>query len=328
VDTLRRKTICSFTLVALIMSCFSLVQQTYSQSDSQTLKVSNYSWYFDSVGGFHVVGEVQNVGTTILQPVWLGATIYTPDGTPQILSNPCRVYVSYMLPQQKAPFLMDFPLRDMSWMSQGIDRTEFTVIQADTNSSYQYPDVVVSSSTLSTDATGVYWVSGKVQNTGNRTATNVRVIGTFYNSTGTVVAAGYSEVVTPSNLSPSNSASFKVGAFDVNQTETTPDRQISSYTLLVQAEGPLLNGTIPPVSNSTVPISGSSTNSTSDDNSTVPEAPGLNYGAIIVVVIVIVAAALLLFSRRRSSKASTAKSTKPQAVGKRKQSPRNRRRDI
>jgi hypothetical protein len=291
--------------------------------------VSNYSWYFDSIGGFHVVGEVQNVGTTILQPVWLGATIYTPDGTPQILSNPCRVYVSYMLPQQKAPFLMDFPLRDMSWMSQGIDHTEFTVIQADTNSSYQYPDVVVSSSTLSTDATGVYWVSGKVQNTGNRTAINVRVIGTFYNSTGAVVAAGYSEVLTPTNLSPSNSATFKVGAYDVNKTETTPDRQISSYTLLVQIEGPLFTGAIPPVSNSTVPISGLPTNSTSNDgNPTIPEAPGLNYGAIIIVVIIIVVAALLLFNRRRSSKASTAKSTRPQAVGKRKQSSKNSRRDV
>jgi len=39
-------------------------------------------------------------------------------------------------------------------------------------------------------AEGEYWVSGSVQNTGTQTATKLRLIGTFYNASGTVVAAG------------------------------------------------------------------------------------------------------------------------------------------
>lgn len=314
-------------LITLVFLGFGLVRQASSQSED--LKVLDYSWYFDSIGGFHVVGEVQNIGTTILNPVVLGGTIYTPDDTLQARSNPCIVYVNYMLPQQKAPFLMDFAQRDMSWMSQGIDRVEFTVIEANANSSYQYQALAITSSSLSTDSTGVYWVSGQVQNTGNATATNVRVIGTFYNSTKNVVAVGYSTALTPNLLNPSSSASFKVGAFDVNKTETTPDRQISSYTLIVQTEGPLYSGT-PPAgasyssSNSSSPSSPSSPDSPSDGNSPDSTAPDyLRYIAIIVVIIIAVVVVAIYFGRK-TSKSSAEKTLKSQSTGTRRQPPRRR----
>jgi hypothetical protein len=321
-----------FSLVlALMLLSFGLIQQVSSQSTNQdNLKVLNYSWYFDVAGGFHVVGEVQNVGTTILNPVVLGATIYTPDGTPQIQSTPCQVYVQYMLPQQKAPFLMDFPLIDMSWISQGIAHTDFTVIMANTTSSYQYPDLTITSSALSLDEEGIYWVNGEVRNTGNSTANNVRVIGTFYNATGTVVAAGYSEKLTPANLAPSSSAPFKVGAFDVNKTETEESRQITNYKLMVQTEGPLLSGTPPPVSefNSTNTQTPSSGDSSSGDNSSNQAALGytLRYVALIVVIVIVVGS-VLAYRRRKSSKLSTEKKTKSPSVGKRQRPSRRGRRN-
>ena len=325
-ESLRKGVICASTLFVLMLLGFGLVHETYSQTENQSnrLKVLNYSWYFDSIGGFHVVGEVQNQGTSVLNPVVLGGTIYTPDGTAQILSNPCRVFVNYMLPNQKAPFLMDFAVRDMSWMSQGIGHVDFTVIQADSNSSYQYPDLSITSSALSTDSTGVYWVSGKVQNTGNRTATNVRVIGTFFNATNNVVAAGYSVVLTPNLLNPSSSVSFKVGAFDVNKTETSPDRQISSYTLMVQTEGPLLSGTPPASSsysssNSSSTESPSSGGSSSDDSSSNSPGPDyLRYIAVVAIVIAVIGS-LLVYSRRKTSKVSTEEAQKSQSTTKRRQ---------
>jgi hypothetical protein len=312
----------------LVLLGFSLVHRVSSQSDD--LKVLNYSWYFDSIGGFHVVGEVQNVGAEILNPVVLGGTVYTPDGTPQIRSNPCVVYVNYMLPQQKAPFLMDFALRDMSWMSQGIDYVEFTVIEADANSSYQYPNLAITSSVLSPDSTGVYWVSGKVQNTGNETAINVRVIGTFYNATNDVVAVGYSEPVTPKLLNPSSSASFKVGAFDVNKTETAPDRQISSYTLTVQTEGPLFSGTPPQStsyssSNSSDTPSPSSPDSPSDGgDSSNSAAPDYLRYIVIIAIIAVAIGVLLVYNKRRTSRASTENARQSRKVEKRKQPARRR----
>ncbi len=316
-------------LLIVIMFGFSLIHQASSQSEN--LKVLNYSWYFDSLGGFDVVGEVQNVGSTILNPVVLGGIPYTPDGNAQTRSNPSVVYVNYMLPQQKAPFLMEFRSNDMSWLSQGVDHIDFEVVKAPANDTYQYPDLKITSSQSSVDPDGTCWVSGAIQNTGSQTATNVRAIATFYNSSNIVIATGYSEPI--SSLSPSGSASFKVGAFDLNQTLATPDRMVSSYTLIIQPAGPLLTGTPPAPSsysstfstNSSTPSnpSNNSTDSGSNNNPSNPASPGLNYVAIIIVVVIIIAV-LLVFSRIRSGKASNKKDTKSQTVIKRKQSSRKR----
>ena len=306
---------------------FSSIHQASSQSEDLNV-LNNYSWYFDNIGGLHVVGEVQNVGPSILNPVVLGGTIYTQDSA-QLSSNPCIVYVNYMLPQQKAPFLMDFMQLDMSLLSQGIEHIEFTVIEAKSNSSHQYPNLAITSSSMSTDSTGACWVSGEVQNTGDKTATNVRVIGTFYNDANGVVAVGYSEVLIPNLIHPSSSASFKVGAFDVNMTETTPDRQISSYTLLVQAQGPLLEGTPPPST------SHSSSNSSSSSPPSSPDSPSnedtsnsapIDYLrlASIVALVAVAIGIIIVYNKRKTSKASKEITTKHQPAIKRRQ-PTNRR---
>jgi hypothetical protein len=317
----------SLLLLALMLFGFGLIRQASSQSEN--LKVTNYSWYIDSIGDFHVVGEIQNVGSTILNPVVIGGIVYTLDGGSQSMSNPCVVFVNYMLPQQKAPFLMDFFSADLSWLSQGVDHVEFQIIQANETSSYQYPDLTITSSKVSTDAEGGYWVMGTLQNIGTETATAVRVVATFYNASNSVVAAGYS--VPPDDLSPSGSASFKVGAFDVNRTATTPDRIISSYSLLVQAEGPLLSGTPPSgsPSESSSGSSGSAADSGSSGSSSNPiVAPGTQYVAVIVIVIIIIGGVLIVFNRRKSSKPSAEKDTKSKAVGRRRQSPKSRLRDV
>jgi len=332
---LRKSLIYSSILMALILLSFGLVSQAFSQSSQQqNLKVINYSWYIYS-GVLVVVGTVQNVGPTILQPVLIGGIIYTPDETAQVWSNPCRVYASHMIPQQTAPFLMEFPSTDLSWLSQGIDHIDFQTIQADANDTYQYQDLTIASSKLAADSEGVYWVTGTIQNIGTTFANKVRVNAAFYNSSGTVVAVGYSP--DSYNISSSDSASFRAGAFDVNKTETSPDRQITSCTLWIYCESPLLSGTPPsPKSFGSTVLSttdNSSTdsnsnnngsNNSSNDNSSNPAAPGLNYAAIIAIIVVVIVAALV-YLRIKSRKTSTAKTTKPQAVGKRGQSARRRR---
>ena len=328
--TLRKRNIQLAILMVMVFLGFSLVYQASSRSEN--LKVLNYSWYIDSIGGFHVVGEVQNAGSTILDPVVLAGTVYTPDGEAQIQSIPCVAYVKYMLPQQKAPFLMDFRSIDLSWLWQGIDRIDFEEVQANVTDKYQYPDLTVTTSALSIDAEGVYWVTGNVQNTGSKTATNVRVIATFLNASNTVVAAGYSQLLTPSSLNPLGVASFRVGAFDVNKTETTPDRQISSYTIIVQAEGPLLSGT-PPSSTSYSPSNSSSPNSPPPDSSSnvdSSDSPPIDYLrlATITAIVCAPAAVLLIFRRRKAARASTEQERKSQPVLNRKKRPGKRRRDI
>ena len=75
----------------------------------------------------------------------------------------------------------------------------------------------------------VYVVSGSITNTGNQTANNIRIIGTYYHVSGVVVAVGIAELKDP--LAPNKSASFIVSEFDASPNLVT---EISSYALLVQ----------------------------------------------------------------------------------------------
>jgi hypothetical protein len=301
---MRKDTVYLFVLLTFLSLSLACVQKVSSQPEK--IKVLSYSWYVDSIGFFDVVGEVQNVGPNTIESVVLGGIVYTIDGAEQGRSNPTYVYVNCLIPQQKASFFIEFSPQqtatgDLSWLSIGVDRVDFTVIDANVTNNYRYPDITVQSSSGAADKEGTYWVSGTVQNSGNQTATNIRVIATFYNATGTVVGVGYTEYLTPSSLSPSDTASFKVGAFDYDQTVVPPERKIASYSLLVQVEKPLLSGTPPslPPSNST------STTTPSDSTPSSTIAPETQYIAVIVVVILGVVGTILVLNKRKAKAQST-----------------------
>jgi hypothetical protein len=305
----------------------TLVPQVSSQPEN--IKVLSYGWYVDSIGYLDVVGEVQNVGPNTIDSVVLSGVIYTLDGDAVSYSYPTPVYVKYLVPQQKAPFYMEFPPEvsvtgDLSWLSLGID-VDFTINSAEATSSYQYPDLTVTSSSGGADSEGVYWVSGTVQNTGTETATNIYVVGTFYNATGTVIAMGYTDTLTPASLSPSSTASFKVGAFDLNQSIVPSNLKIDHYSLLIQVEEPILTGAAPTLPTSTPPSTSppsttppsDSTPSPTDENPDVL-APEAIYAIIIVIVILGLAITLLALRKTKSQEKSTKKSRKLQKRKKRK----------
>jgi hypothetical protein len=305
---MRKNTGCLLVLLTLLSLSLACVQQVYSQPEN--ISVLSYSWYLDPNGLFDVVGEVQNVGSNTIESVVLGGIIYTVDGVEQGRSNPTFVYVNCLVPQQKASFLMTFPSQamttgDLSWLPIGIERVDFTVLSANVTSNYRYPYLMVTNSSGAADAEGVYWVNGEVQNTGNDTATNIRVIGTFYNSTGTVVAVGYTDYLTPASLDASKKVAFKFGAFDQNQSIVAPRDKISSYSLLVQVEKPLLSGTPPsmPPSNSTF--------TSSDDAPSSPIAMETQIVAVTVIVILGVVGTILVLNKRKA-KAQATKNLKSQ----------------
>jgi hypothetical protein len=264
--------------LALVSLGLTLVPKVASQPEN--IKILSYSWYTDSYGDFIVVGEIQNVGPDTIVSVGLNGIVYTQDEVAQAYGY-STAYVKYLLPQQKAPFEMQFLPQtsvtgDLSWVSLGVDHVDFTVENAATTDKYQYPSLSVTDSSGKVDSEGVYWVSGHVQNSGTQAATYVRVIGTFYNSAGTVVAIGYTDSITgytedqaPIPLNPSSTASFTVGAFDQNQSTVASDQKIANYALLVQAEEPILSGT-PPSPTPTPEATSTPTPTSSPD---IPEFP-------------------------------------------------------
>jgi preprotein translocase subunit SecG len=320
---MRKSTICLFVLLIVGSLSLGFVHQVSSQPEN--IGIVNYSWYVDSYGYFVIVGEAQNVGPNTIESVVLGGEVYTNEGELLATSNPTFVYVNCLVPQQKAPFYIEFspPGGDQSWWTAAVDHVDFKILSANVTGNYRYPYVTVESSSGAADAEGVYWVSGTVKNSGSQTATNIRVIGTFYNASGTVVAVGYTEYLTPASLSPSSVASFKVGAFDRNETLVPSAQKIASYSLLVQVKEPLLTGTAPPPdsSNSTTTPSDTSNSSSSSPSDTV--APDTQLVAVIVIVVLGLAGVILVLNRRKSHtkslpKPEATKNHKPKARKKRK----------
>ena len=316
-----RKILTSIVLLTLVSLGLVLFPQVSSQPEN--IKILNYSWYIDSYGDFIVVGEIQNTGPNTIDSVALSGTVYTKDGEAQTYYAG-SAFVKQLIPQQQAPFYIVFPPQasitgDLSWVSIGVDHVDFTVNQAEATNEYQYPDLTVQGSSGSVDSEGAYWVSGTIKNSGTQTATTIRVIGTFYNASGTVIAVGYTNPLTPTSLAPSSTASFKVGAFDLNQNEVPSNQKITDYRLLIQTEEPILSGTAPspppptPSPSDSTPLPTESPNSTNSGNSnnssnSNPIAPETQYAAAIIVVISVLAGVTLLFRRRKTQ--ATPKATK------------------
>jgi hypothetical protein len=306
----------TYLLILLAVCSLSLPLIPTAQSQAESIKVLNYTYYFDSLGLIVVVGEIQNQGPNNINGTVLTGTITGSDGG-QVYSYR-DVWGTYLTPQQKAPFYLEFqPQTQSGTYITEVTNIEIAVYQAHATAYYQYPDLKVASSQsyigtypgkpataneLSDGDLGVFWVSGTLENTGTQTATNVIVYGTFYNANGETVAVGYSE--TNTTIAAGVVSNFKLGAFDLNQSVVPADKKISTYSLLIQTHGPFIEGNAPvavatptpPPMTSTTPAPGGETGVDSDGS-----IPTWVYGVIVAVAVVAVAAALI-FVRRRSNK--------------------------
>jgi hypothetical protein len=316
-------------LLAIIAMAVPIISTGRAASDTGSIKVQNYSYYIDSLGYLVVVGEVVNKGSNTIQSVGLTGTVTTATGT---VNSGANAFVVNLLPNQKAPFYMEFinAPNDEQWASQQISDVKITVGEATTTANYNYPSLTISNDQASigsnkgtvgakpTDANygdyGVYWINGKVTNTGSETAKGVTIVGTFYNSAGTVVAVGLSE--TYQSLASSASQNFKFGAWDMNQSTVPADKKIATYSLLIQVEDPVKQGAAPSISPTTQPSQAATLPPDGNNPTSIPTvssnptdggATGTNtadnsiliYAAVAIVVIVAVIGTLLVIKRRK-----------------------------
>jgi hypothetical protein len=306
-----RTAACLFVILSLLSLGLTIVPMGSSQT--QNVRVINYSYYFDTEGYLDAVGLVQNVGTNTVNPVVLTGAVYAPNGE-LASSSYCQVWASYLTPGQEAPFYMEFPPPQSSngWLSGYVGNITLTVAQANATSSYQYPDlkIISSSGFIGTTAgyNGAYLVNGEIENYGTQAATNVTVVGAFFNSTGSVVGVGYTDYLTPQVLTPGSTTTFQVAAFDLNQSLVPASLQIHSYQLLVQTELPILNGTVPAATSP--PTSSTSSPSSSANGAVKPKSSSVDttiYVIVVAAVVLAVAAAGALLVLRRSKPHQTVK---------------------
>jgi hypothetical protein len=221
--------------VGMISLFFTFIPNVLSQSEN--VEVLSYSWYISSYGTFIVVGEVQNLGSTNLEYIYLSGIVYSTDGE-NVTWSYSKVFSTEIISQQKVPFIMYFYPEnsltgDISWISIGIDHVEFGVVDANETDNYQYPDLEIVNDSPYIDSNGLFTITGSVRNTGNQAAGRLWVVATFYNATGSVIATGFSNYLTPDSLQAGQTTSFTLTTVD-----SIPElaSEIADCALLIQTE--------------------------------------------------------------------------------------------
>jgi hypothetical protein len=207
---------------------------------------------------------------------------------------------SSMAANQKAPFYLDFApeesiTQDQSWVSNVTSVTvSVTIVNNATDTSTQYGGLTTSNLNGANNG-GAYTVSGTIQDTGDQSVGDVAAVATFYNSNGTVVALGLTDL--GASLAPGQSTSFAVTPFDDTATLSS---EIESYAILVQSTP--TSPTATPESTATPTIisasPGGTTNPTQNPSTT---SSILAYAIVIVVVAVVAVIAVLILIRKRGS---------------------------
>jgi len=243
---LRRTVVVSVFFLVMISLFLNIVPSVCCQSEN--VKVLSYSWYISSLNTFVVVGEVQNVGPNNIEYIALSGLLTSTDEEDQAWST-TTVYANEILPQQKAPFVMYFFSDDsfsgsFSWDSADLNTVEFDVIVSNETENYQYPDLEIENVESKIETDGNFTVTGNVLNTGTQSTGKLWVVATFYNATGSVIATGFTNYLTPEYLPAGQSTTFTVRSVDavdelVNEMQTLAYK-ITDYSLYVQTESPII----------------------------------------------------------------------------------------
>jgi hypothetical protein len=296
---MKKQLLTIILLVTLALTGFTALSTTQVKASTSDAKILSYSWYLSTndlmatyAGDLVVVGELQNNGTSNIYYVYVTGYAYVNDTLVGITQR--QVFGNNLETNQKAPFYLDFPpetsqTSDTNWMA---NTTSVVVVPSyvsnTAESMYQGLTVTSENSTSS----GTYTITGSVKNTGSESIGDVRVITTFYNSSGTVVSLNYTEVLSDA-LSPGASVSFTATPVD-----SFPASGITSYVTLVQS-------TVQSPAETTSPTTPTATATPTAPTTQTPTANTQDYTLIIVavaVIVAIIAAVAIIMSRRNHSK--------------------------
>jgi hypothetical protein len=314
---LNKKIVASLILFSFVISFFGTLMVSSVRGDSSDGKVVSYSWYIApsntvaySSGDLIVVGEVQNIGSSNLGYMGVLGAAYNASGT-FLGSAEAHSQATDILPGEKVPFYMDFIAdnsitSDLSWVSSVTNVTILIEYAPDTTSNL-YAGLKIAQVT-SSQSNGMT-VTGTIQNTGTQTTGETWVIATFYNSSGSVVSMGISNLAAET-LAQGGSAQFTVSPIE----DTGALDQISKYSLVIQTSQPTSTPT-PTLSASLTPTptpSPSAIVSTQPKSQYVPFNYILTLTIVTIVALVVAVVAVVLLLRQRHKTANNNPLTPPE----------------
>ncbi len=266
--------------LTLLMSVICISSLNSVKADSVT--VISSSGFTDSIGDYHIVGEVQNTGSNTVDYVQITATYYNTNN--QVVDTQFSfASLSYMQPGAKSPFDI---IETTSTLVPQFSTNKLQVTSTTNGSITQGLEITSNSSY--TDSIGDVHIVGQIQNTGSATSSATEIFATCYDSSGMVVDTGLT-FANPQDISPGGTSPFEIIVTDSSQIPL-----ITSYSLTAQSSDYALISASLPSATPTV------TSSTPTATPTTPEFPSLAVLSLFMAISIIIVVVLTARKRKRS----------------------------
>lgn len=190
----------STILLILSLTILAIILTATPAHSSTNVNILTHTGYLDTLGYYHVVGEVQNTADTALNFIKITAVFY--NSTDAVIAT-LNAYpmIDVLHPGRKSPF---------SILLYNTQVHYYTLTLATSYVTDPLPlGLEILSQNCTVDISGTMHITGQIKNVGSERATSVESLATFYNASGNVVAvsSGYS---TPSDLDPGQTAPFEI----------------------------------------------------------------------------------------------------------------------
>lgn len=192
-------------LLILLLTVFSSSNLIFSVKADAQVEILTHSSYIDSLGWLNIVGEVQNVGDQAVKYVKISATFYDSSNT-VVETSFDYSDLDVILSNRKSPFII--LLFDESQISK-VDHYELSVSFSTAVSKQQSLRIISHSSFI--DTLGWLNIVGEVENSASGGATDVKVIATCYDESGTVINSGFDYT---DDIDGDQKAPFEILIFD------------------------------------------------------------------------------------------------------------------
>lgn len=194
---------------------------TYSLENFKVLQTNTI---LDQSGFVHLFGEIRNISDKAQYDVATYANFSDKNG--QNIGNASGITPLRSINSgQISPFEIIFLDKDKSKQL-----SEYTLNFTSKNGNKKPNNIAISSSKSRPDIFGYYYVSGRILNLGNETATNVLAIASFFDKDGKIIGLS-SAIAEPSNLTSQSPASFTIVMDDKVHSS-----KIKNYSLIIDSD--------------------------------------------------------------------------------------------
>jgi len=213
------------TLVGTLVVSMIFISPVRAVAD---IDILSHTGYLDPFGCYHVVGEVKNVGDQAVSFVTIEVTFYNSnDVVVDTIFDSAMLTV--LLVDRKSPF--DIVLLDAT-QSAKVDHYTLTMTFSATSPIPVGLKILTHSAYV--DEIGWMHIVGEIKNIATEKAHDVKVIATYYDETGDVVAATltYLHPEPPSDTDPGQTEPFEILLSDEDRTP-----YIDTYELTAESSG-------------------------------------------------------------------------------------------